>query len=145
MEPDVLLLWTNKLTPRCSLRDVISLCCAAYMPFLSCWLNPLSPSLSPDLISVSSPLLISFSLWFSCSFFFFFYHLHPIVFLSVFFPPSLPAYLSFLQLSKTLTLQYTQSLTDSKGRCSTGTLCLLSICQTNGKHSKCLGIPSFHW
>lgn len=54
-----------------ALWDVISLCCAAYMPFLSCWLNPLSPSLSPDLISVSSPLLISFSLWFSCSFFFF--------------------------------------------------------------------------
>lgn len=57
----------------------------------------------------------------------------------------LPASISFLQLSRTRTLQYARCLTCSTGRCSTGTLCLQRLSHTNGKHSECLSIPSFHW
>lgn len=58
-----------------------------------------------------------------------------------FFSLLLPASISFLPLSWTLTLQYIRSLTHSKERCSTGTLCLLSISQSNGKHANAL---AFH-
>lgn len=105
------------------------LCLCLPLHFYRFPLVPWSFSLSASLALSTTLTLLSFSL-------------HDFSLLSSLF---LPASLALLQLSKTLTLQYTLRLTHSKGRCSTGTLCLLSISQTNGKHSKCLSIPSFHW
>lgn len=122
VEPDVPFLWTNTLNP---VKDVFSLLLSS-VPFPS---HPSPSSSLSQFISISPHPLITFSICPSCS-------------LSDFSPLC-----SFSLTPISPPLQNTNIAIHSlsNGRCSTGTLCLLSIPQTNGKHSKCFGMPSFHW
>lgn len=104
-----------KRLPTTSHRQVVETLPAQTRDVPVCGASPLDPS--PSLSIADLSLLCSFCL--PCS--------------------------QFLHLLRTLTAQFTRRLTHSNGRCSTGTLCLLSISQTNGKHSKCFGMPSFPW